>query len=246
MAAELVKLPGLGEVPRNYLMIGGAVVIGVVGYAWWRQGGSIGQEPAPAPNPDLIPVTDRTPVVGDSTGDFDETNPDVISTNAQWTQRSVEFLSATGSWDPGLITTALGKYLNRKPLTAIEQDVVLSARGAFGDPPQNGPFAIVPALPDTAQKPTVAPGNVRVTSKSVITGGDRASVGLAWDPVPGATGYKLRAYDVTRGQQAGDQDSADAVHLYQPMWRKTSYRFEVAAVNTAGTGPYASVTTTTP
>jgi hypothetical protein len=241
---DTVTVPGMGKVDQRYLWGGVAAAAGVVGYAWYKRGQSGGGVEI-IPNPESIPDTDRTPVVGDSSGSFNETAPGAIGTNAEWTQAATDHLILLGSWEAGVIGVALGKYLERQPLSATEVDIVMAARAATGDPPQGGPFAIIHALPATGA-PAAAPANFRVTGNSVIADNTRSRVDLTWDDVTGAAGYQLHAYDETRGAPAGDQDSADNTHLYQPLWKHTRYRFTVAAKGADGKlGPESSLTVTT-
>lgn len=242
--ADTLTVPGMGPVKQQYVIAGGALVVGIVGYAWWKRGTEAATAEVPAVNPDSIPETDRTPVVGDSGGSWDKTDPEAIDTNAKWTQAATEWLITTGGWEPSLIATALGKWLEGKGLTETETAVVLAAKGAMGDPPVGGPFPVKPALP--GGKPAAAPGNFRVTGKSAIANNTRARVDLAWDATPGATSYQLKAHDITAGASAGDQDSSDTTHIYQPLFRNRSYRFSVAGVNDAGVGPYTDITASTP
>lgn len=148
MTQPTVKVPGAGNVKRSYLLVGGVAVVGIVGYAW------ISRSRTPTvpvdstadtslPDPTLPTVTTTT--VPDNT--------DVISTNAQWTQHAVEFLSGQGV-DGVFAATALGKFLARRGLTTQEQDVVLAALAAFGQPPTGGPYNVLSAGATGTPPPT--------------------------------------------------------------------------------------------
>lgn len=160
--AETLTVPGVGPIKRQYVIAGGAVVAGIVGYAWWRRGmaDAAPEAEAVAVDPDLIPETERTPVVGDSGGDYDVTDPERINTNAEWTRAATDFL-VTAGWESKLITGALGKYLAMQGLTEQEKEIVLAARGVAGDPPVGGPYPMKDALPSTPPGAgSTAPGPV--------------------------------------------------------------------------------------
>jgi hypothetical protein len=240
--AETVNIPGIGPVKQPLVIGVGALGLGVVAYAWYTKGNRTAEAEL-LPNPEMIPETERTPVVGDSSGNWDETDDDAITTNAQWTTKATEYLIMLNH-DATAAGSALGAFLARKPLTAAQVDMVLTAKGAFGDPPIGGPWPVT-AAPAGAE--LVAPKNFRVTgSRTLASGPSYARVDLEWDPVPGAIGYQLTAYDATAQAAAGDQDSADTTHLYQPILRGHTYQFTVAAKNSAGAGPTSTVSATTP
>jgi hypothetical protein len=140
-----VKLPVAGNIKKQYVLVGGALVVGIVGYAWMSRSRS---SAAPVdstadtslPDPTLPTVTTTT--VPD--------NADVISTNAQWTQRATEYLSGQG-FDGQFVAATLGKFLQRRALTPNEEAVALAALAAFGQPPVGGPYfvASAPVAPGT-------------------------------------------------------------------------------------------------
>jgi hypothetical protein len=149
--ADQVRLPGIGEVDRRWLYAGGALVAGIVGYAWWQR--SRGTAPAEA-GPAIDPLTGLPVDPQTGTGGYvnprpvqsviDGTNPDEIRTNVQWTQAVTDKLTLLGSWDAGFIATTLGKYLANQPLNPDEQALVRTAWAYAGKPPE-GPAQFVPA-----------------------------------------------------------------------------------------------------
>lgn len=160
---EMVTVPGVGPVKKPMLVGVVAVGAGVVGYAWWQKGRQASTA-AVAPNPDLIGDVDRTPVVGDSTGSWDTTTGNAtIDTNGEWTQAATEYLVNLGGYEAGAVSAALGKFLGHQPLTEAEVQIVLAAKGAFGDPPIGGPWPVTTGLP--------APGGSgSTTAPAAVTG----------------------------------------------------------------------------
>jgi hypothetical protein len=131
------------------VLIGGAAVAGVLGYAYWKNG--TGGNGAAVDAPLEAAVDDYVSPLGNSgtnsTGDYaGNVDTDKIDTNAKWTQAAVESLESAG-WERSTVLTALGKYLAFKGLTANEVTIVMAARAVQGEPPTGGPFPIKDALP---------------------------------------------------------------------------------------------------
>jgi hypothetical protein len=145
--------PTLRKVPKPVLYLGAAAA-GFIAFSYWNRTRTP-TTPAPStadtslPDPTLPTVTTTT--VPD--------NSSVIATNAEWTKAAVDYLSqqSNGGWNPQFISTALGHFLARRGLTSDEQDVVLAALAAFGQPPQNAPFNVL-----SAPTPTNPPGGATV------------------------------------------------------------------------------------
>lgn len=163
--AQMINVPGVGPVKQPVLVGVLAAGAGVVGWAWWQKGRQAPAEPV-APNPDLVPETDRTPVVGDSSGSWDTTGNDAtIGTNAEWTRAASEYL-ITLNYDAGAVSAALGKFIAHQTLTATEVDIVLAAKAAFGDPPVGGPWPVSSGIPQPTNKAPTAPIDLRVASRA--------------------------------------------------------------------------------
>lgn len=138
------------------------------------------------------------------------------ATNAAWAQAVQAGLAGLG-YDAQTVASALGLFLAGSPLSADQAQIIQAAEAEFGPPPQ-GTYSIIaepsagtggagsggtPVITGTGSggtgagggKITTAPAGFRVVS---VTGGD--NVNLAWDAVPGATGYVI-AYGPTAGSQ---------------------------------------------
>lgn len=186
-----VTLPGIGAVDQKYVYAGGAVVAGIVGYAWWRRS----QEPPPASwadvDPaDLIPSTEHVSPGGGSnlppsTGD----GRPLITTNDQWAAAATDRLSSIG-YTPQFVAEALGAFLARQDLSALQAAAVLAAKAQLGEPPVGGPWPVKVKGPSGGDggehTPLGAVTNLRAT------GSTRNTITLAWNAVPGATNYVVR------------------------------------------------------
>lgn len=155
--ADTINLPGLGPTRAVYVYAGGALVVGIVGYAWYKNQQATANTDFVGASPDDYATGDYDSPLGNSggnsTGNFDSTDPNAIKTNAQWTAFAVEKLS-TYNYDAATVASALGKYLARQGLTEAEIGIVQQAIAVAGPPPIGGPYPISTALPPN---PTVKP-----------------------------------------------------------------------------------------
>ncbi len=156
--AETINVPGLGPTKSAYVYAGGALVAGIVGYAWWKNSQNQPTDFVGA-SPDDFGVSDYDSPLGNtgtnSGGSYDSTDPDAIRTNAQWTAFAIEKL-ATYNYDAAVVSSALGKYLARQGLTEAEVGIVQQAIAVAGNPPVGGPYPITNALPSNpATKPYI-------------------------------------------------------------------------------------------
>jgi hypothetical protein len=180
--AETIKLPVLGPTKRGWVIAGGALIAGIVGYAWWNRAKTgVAEEVLPEDIPQ-----DREPpptVVGEENFDTGEVRA-IINTNDEWVSAALERLANAG-YDTLFALTTLGKYLARRPLTEAEANLVQSALGVAGTPPQGGPY---PITREGASGPTTAFAAPTVRARQT----SRVSVTISWTPVPDATGYQVR------------------------------------------------------
>jgi hypothetical protein len=142
--AETLKLPVIGPTKRTYVYAGGALVLGIVGYAYWTRTRSTGLTEATGDPSEVVPQ-DREPpptVVGSESFD-DENVRAIINTNPEWYTAAIDYLVSTGGFDFVFASVALGKFLARRTLTESEANLVQAAKGAVGEPPQGGPWPII-------------------------------------------------------------------------------------------------------
>jgi hypothetical protein len=221
--------------------------VGYIGYRWWASRAAGGAGVAAPATADVGPGVDSSGVVGagyaggnmqyatapptDATG---EHKPGNFSTNAEWTAYAVDHLAGTGGWGAAAVMSALGDYLDRRPLSDAEQAIVRSAVAMAGAPPVGGPYTVINQVgPVTLTAPT----GLHVTAVT------RNTVTLAWSPVPGAGYY--RAYRKGVATNIGGSDNPTiTVGGLAPA---TRYEFWVAADTTTSKPgpPSAHVTATT-
>jgi len=237
MAADAVDLPAIGSVKRQYLYGAVALVVGIVGYAWWEHKNS---------GPRTI-TSDALPDVGEPaqtggaytnprpvTSTVDNTNPDQIRTNTDWT-RAVTDKLALLNYDTAHVGAVIGKYLGGLGLTADEADLIRTAWAYAGKPPE-GPATIRTVgdgtHPGVGPLPAPAVTATRV-GPSLVT--------LTWPGVPGATAYRVREGDATHALVASTQ------YTIRGLKPGTVHTFTVTAQqgSTAG-APSAPVTIHTP
>lgn len=167
-----VTLPAIGQVDQRWLVGGGALVVGVVGFAWWHRGVASANAAAAdtsATDPTATDATaegvsDGTPwpfrPIGGSTID-PAAGGTAPTTNETWTQEALDKMEAAG-WDRQLVATAIGKFLARKPLKVPDEtELIQTVLALEGHPPQ-GSYSIIPATPTAPDRPggTVTPPSV--------------------------------------------------------------------------------------
>jgi hypothetical protein len=153
MERRQVKLPVIGPVNRQWVFIGTALIIGIVGYAWWSRTRSVAEDTGGV-LPEDIPEDRIPPPTTVGTQDFtSEEAQAIISTNVEWYTAAVDYLSGQGGYDFGFTTVTLGKFLARRQLSESEANLVQAAKGAVGEPPLGGPWPIIRATAPTATTP---------------------------------------------------------------------------------------------
>jgi hypothetical protein len=202
-----------------------------------------------------------------STGVTTEVASGGYASNAAWAQAVTAGLTAIGYTSTD-ISGALGAYLGSLPETPAQATIVQAAIAEYGPPPV-GSFTVImatttttasggststgtasgtttttgtgSAATTTSTAPAViktAPTGFRVVS---VTGGD--NVALAWNAVPGATGYVI-AYGPTSGSQeykqgVGGGGTTSATVPGVGAGSAGKHYFELWAVPAATGGPHA-------
>jgi len=231
-----VDVPAVGRVKKQYVIAAAALVAGIVGYAYWRAGQSAGDLPAYT-DEDVISdgVTDTAGGVAGGSANSGGTSVDNSTSpdnDNEWVQFAREALA--GVFDDAALSIALGKYIDpsRPGLTSAQADMVRAAIGSIGYPP-GGKY---PVNTSTGATPSalVEPKNLRQWNSPQGTAGPDF-IAIQWDPVPGATGYR-----VFRGLGENVGDSFDTKFYARGLEPNKSYPFVVKATANGKEGPASS------
>jgi len=232
--ADTVELPGIGKVERRWLYVGGALVAGIAGYAWWSRRGAPVVDSAVSEGV----VSDDTigePVQGNVqyAGAVNE-DVEVIDTNAEWAQHAVDLLEQNG-YERSTVSSALGEFLSRRALDASETNIVQAALAVAGPPPQ-GEYAIIPEVGSKPPATTFA-----APTGLIVTRNYGGKIVIDWNAVEGAPKYRVTVVNKTAGGTGGATVTASS--YTRSVTRGATYVFTVQAVDAAGNrGPSASVT----
>lgn len=227
--AKTITLPVLGPTKATYVYAGGALVVGMVAYAWWTY------EPVTdIPAYDEEDVSDAvTDEEGGASGgsansggaDHDSsTTPD---TDAEWTNQAVALLE--GSYELREIDAALGRYIGQQTLTKLQAEIVRAAIARVGYPPGGN----YPIREDVTPTPSALtePKSLKVLART------SSSIQLGWSAVSGAAGYRV----YRSGASENVAHSVDAKATVGGLQPGKSYTFHVRAMDAAGkTGPPSS------
>lgn len=150
--AETVKIPGAGPVKKQWVYAGGALLVGIVGYAYYKRAKTPVVEPI---NPDALPE-DRVPFTDAqvSSGLGESQTAGAPVTVADWVRQATDRLIELGN-DATAVAAALGAYVTHQKLTTTQAGLVQQAVGQFGYPTNNaGEYPILLAPVTTTPPPT--------------------------------------------------------------------------------------------
>jgi hypothetical protein len=261
-----VKLPGVGNVDSKWVWAGGALIVGIVGFAYIRNrsvSASVTEEPAGDESAVTSDYADYSNLYGDAyatdyayDGGYPSYYPSYYEpaygqnttvqtadpvTNSEWTQRSIEHLELVGI-ESGAASLAVSRFLLKECLTAAQADIVRQAIAAVSNPPQ-GNFSIIVCPTNTPTTP--GGGSSTATGQGPVKGLKAAGtytqhVTLDWSPVSGAKGYTV----YRNGSRV-----LTVLYSTATVWglrKNTKYTFKVVPVRSdgkAGTGASISVRT---
>lgn len=135
---DTINLPGGGPgVQKKWVLAGGALVAGIVGYAYLRRSRTTTPVVTP-PTPSELPPADFSTV--STGGGVTDTGLQFITTNAQWSADATAKLTDLG-YDSVAVSTALGKYLASQFVTSQEAQYIYTAIALSGHPPV-GAFSV--------------------------------------------------------------------------------------------------------
>lgn len=230
-----VDLPGVGKVDKKIVIPIAVAAAAFIGWRFWVArsapaddgtvtDGEFGAVDSSIPGVIGAVSPDNSYGSGDPVPQGTDSYGFSGTTNAQWTQYvTAQLQQASDSWSYGDIVTALGNFLDNRPLSDQQQAIARAAVAVGGYPP-SGSHTIVPGG-NTAI--TVAPTGLKVASTTATT------ATLSFGAVAGATGY--RAYRGTGSNVGSSNTSTLTVSGLKP---NTSYTFTVKAVSASGaTGP---------
>jgi hypothetical protein len=196
---KTIKLPAIGTVRQEYVIVVGGGVAVIVGYKYWKARNAPADDTfgtGVEPGPGLIENTpgymssgpaglygspdsgERTPGPGD------------FRNNSEWFQYAVDYLASRLGVAETAGGPALSKYLDRKQLTSTEISYVQQAVAAAGQPPVGGPYSVLP-VSGTTNPPTATTPPGRVTNLSVSA--SRTQIMAKWNhPTSGARAIRFR------------------------------------------------------
>lgn len=226
-----VDVPGVGGVDKRVLIgIGGAAAV-FLGWQYYRSRSAADYDPEAEPvdpgmeDPGILPAVegavrpDNDYGLPDGSADAGTGSYGFTGTkDSQWTQYVAAQLVASESWSYTAIITALGKYLNSRPLDSKQIEIVQAGLAVAGPPPEHPGQPIVPG---GETKVTVAPTGLRVVSTTSTT------VTLAWNKVAGADSY--RVYRSGASTNVGSTDGGNTTITISGLQPNTDYKWQVAA-----------------
>jgi hypothetical protein len=247
-----VKLPGIGPVKKVYVYVGLGTAGVLAAYLMWRRQQAADTADATPADADLgtgLTTPDGGDVYGGATaGGSPTADPDITpmpTTNVEWTQQVIDYFN----WlEPGFVSSTVGKYLARVPLSADEADFIRQAWAARGKPPE-GPSNFTLTTDGNTTGSTTMPSVPAGLTVGTVTA---STIALDW-----ADSTDAKSYQVFRGAaQVGTP--AGSSYTDTGLSSGTSYSYTVRAVNgsnvsaasgavtgkTSGTG--SSSTTTDP
>lgn len=237
MLEGTVDLPGVGPVKKPIVYGVGGLGAAFVLYMYYRNWTGVGvdestDETEEYEDTGLLPGVSGAVSPDNSYGLDDDTTPDSssLTTNDAWSRFATAQLQQGDKWSYSDITSALGKYLENKPLSTSAQEIVQAAIAVAGYPPV-GSHTIISGG-DTGI--TIAPTGLTVISTTTT------SAKLSWNPVAGATGYRIYRSGVSQVVGVANGTTGEVGGLTTNQ----SYQFQVAAFNAAGAvGPKSSAVT---
>lgn len=252
--AATMNVPGIGSVNKTYVYAGGALVVGVVGYAYYKRRQQDAQAAQDATATDAGTSTDMTgqsdtgalyePPVNYDPGSYDYSmggsvggysppyyyspgspSAPTIATDAAWFQAAVSWLEQNGA-DSQAASAALGNYMHDICVSSAQADLVRQAEGALGRPPQTS-HNIAICAPSTGGGGTTDTTTPSAPSGLHVTGTSSSSVSLAWNKTAHATHYRV----YRSGVPNNIGDTTGTTFTVHGLKRKTHYTFHVRAWN---------------
>lgn len=172
------------------------------------------------------------------------TNPpgSPYTSNAGWSQAVQAGLTDIG-YDGPTVAAALGLYLTGQPMTAAQASIVNAGIAEFGPPPVGTFQVILAPASGTGTTTGTSSGSAPKTAPSGLSStGHAGFADFGWGVVSGATGYELQVSG-TGGKGTGTSgldESFTGNHAANVKLNPGTYKAQVRATNTTGSGPWAS------
>jgi hypothetical protein len=240
--ADDVEVPKLGKVPKRILI---PIVVAGGGFVAWRYYQARGVTDAGDGGFDTgFEDEGVLPGVAGAVrpdNDYGEGNPVPSTddfgfrghTNAEWSQYATTQLSQSDRWSYSDIISALGNYLDRQPLSDLQQEIVRSAIAAAGPPPVDY-YNIIPGGNTDL---TIAPSGVTATATAT-------SISVSFTPVAGAKSYNVYRSNTTNTTTVPHGTANSSPVALTGLTPNTSYSIRVAAVSSSGkVGPMSTAIT---
>lgn len=246
--AGTIQIPGIGPTKTTYVYIGGAAVVGIVGYAYWRnrQAAATDTTDTNAVDPAALDAANSAagdPAMADYSaygdgsgyayggapiyqspwnGNVPSPTGQPPSTNQDWDQYAYELLTDRGV-EGTAASAALGRYLAGLCLSDAQAEIIRQVPLA---PPQ-GTYHIQICAPAPSG------GGGSVTKPAKVTGlhstsHTKTTVSLAWSAAKDATHY--RVYRSGAANNVGDSGAATSFKV-GGLRANTTYTFHVRAWN---------------
>jgi hypothetical protein len=230
------------KMPKGTLIIAGVAGAGALVYVWWKKkNASATTPPAPASGYGYGAYGYSSgygygvsPIFGYGQGGFPfmggggygsttgygyQSQFPAPTTNAQWFQEAISWMSQGGT---SVVTAeaALAKYLAGAAVTSDQALLIQEAEGALGPPPVSGPGGYPPNINSSSSSGgghAKNPVTGLKISKPGTTGAD-----ISWNASSGATSYKVtatkgsatmigptsaRIHNINTGRDRGDQST---------------------------------------
>lgn len=238
MLEGTVDLPGVGPIKKPIVYGVGGLGAAFVLYMYYRNWTGVGLddgeevEDTGYEEASILPSVSGAVSPDNSYGldDEDTGSTSGITTNDAWSRYAAGQLQQGDKWPYSDIVAALGNYVTDKPLTTAQQEIVRAAIAVAGYPPV-GSHSIISGG-DTSI--TVAPTGLRLVEATSTT------VKMAWNPVAGATGYRLYRTGVSQVVGVANGTTGEIGGLTTNQ----SYGIQVAAFTASGqVGPKSSAVT---
>lgn len=183
LTAGTVKVPGIGPVKKVYVYVGVGAVGVLAAYLMYRRQQALDAAAAVPADADLgtgLTTPPGSDVYGGATaGGAPTADPNITpmpTTNVEWTQQVLDYFS----WlEPGFVSSTVGKYLARVPLTSDEGNFVRQAWAARGKPPE-GPDTFTLTSDGNSPGTAPAPGNATKLVGMHVSGASKTTITVDW------------------------------------------------------------------